>query len=92
MSTFDPSPGLHPGATGPATRHVAITPDDGHDLPLMARHIYVGTAGDLAVVLRDSPLGEGPVVYKNVAVGKFDAWVRRVYATGTTATNLVAQA
>jgi hypothetical protein len=69
----------------------AIVPNDILDLsPFHARTIHVGVSGDLVVI----PAGNddaSPVTFKAVAAGRFDTVaVRRVLATGTTATNLVA--
>ncbi len=100
---FDPTPGINPGPYGPHTRAVPITPADNVDLPMMARRIWVGNAGNIALLPRDNtfnpavPGGPGNtqgavVVFENVPVGFFDMWARQVWATGTTATNLVAVA
>ncbi len=86
---FDPLRGLHPGPAGSATRALAVTPDDSNPLPMVARRLHIGTAGDLKVLLRDDV---APVLLKNVPVGTLQVWVRQVYATGTTATQIVALA
>lgn len=51
------------------------------------RGVYVGVAGDVTVLMAN---GSGPITFKAAPVGVLNINVRRVYATGTTATNLVA--
>jgi hypothetical protein len=71
----------------PASRAFAITPADNIDLASATRAIYVGTAGNLNVVL----VGDtAPVTFANVPAGAtLPLRVRRVRAAGTTAQNLV---
>lgn len=64
----------------------AIVPADGADLPALTRAIYVGVAGDVKVDMETT----GTVTFKALPVGIQRLRVKRVYATGTTATNLVA--
>lgn len=68
-----------------------ITPDNDNDLQEPCSKIFVGTAGDLKVAfVKDDPDTEA-VTLKNVAAGTvLEISVKRVFATGTTATNLVA--
>ena len=65
----------------------AVTPSDTVDLPQPTDALWVGGAGNVAAVLQNNQ----PVVFTAVPAG---AWlpiaVRRVNATGTTATGLVA--
>jgi hypothetical protein len=71
----------------PAPNGYAITPNNSTDLPNNIRAIYVGSAGDIKVDFVDSGSG---VVIKNATAGSILPFqVKRVYATGTTATNLV---
>lgn len=71
---------------------VAVTPDDAQDiLPGLPNvytvGIYVGSGGDIVLV----DAGGTAVKFTAVPTGTFiPAWVRRVNATGTTATNIVA--
>jgi len=81
---FDPLVNRTLSPTGPATDIIPVTPDDSTDLPVMAMSIFIETGGVLrfvtrrgetrAVLLEDQTLL--PVV------------VRRVLATGTTATGV----
>lgn len=68
-----------------------IVPNNGADLPVIPFGIYVGTGGD--VRLKGSEPGAVEVTYKNLPDASYIA-VRaaRVYATGTTATNMIAEA
>lgn len=62
-----------------------VTPDDATDLPNSGA-LYVGTEGDVKATL----IGGGTVIFKNVPAGTFmPIMVNRVFATGTTAADLV---
>lgn len=65
-----------------------ITPSDTVDLTIYQKALYVGVAGDLSVI----PVNQSTdtaVVLKNHPVGYVPIQVRRVMATGTTATSIV---
>ena len=66
---------------------VAITPSDTVALTNATRAIYVGGAGDVAVITND---GQQTITFKAVPVGTW-LWVAasQVKLTGTTATNLL---
>jgi hypothetical protein len=65
----------------------AVTPSDTTDLSTTANRLYVGGAGTLTVVTSHG----STVAFASMAAGSFlDVRVRRVKATGTTATNLIA--
>lgn len=85
----DTLPGLNPGPEGPFVRSWSVTPDDGSALPSVARSLWIGQAGDVTLLLRDST---APITLKNVPVGLLRMWTRRVFATGTTAASIVALA
>jgi hypothetical protein len=83
----------------------AVTPSDTQDLtnaanavptPFYAKALYIGVAGDVKVTMAGDkgaagPAGvEQPVVFKSVPVGLLNVQVRRVWSTGTAATNIVA--
>lgn len=64
----------------------AIVPNDSSDLAEVTRAIYVGGAGDIKVTAN----GGGTATFVGVAAGTIlPVRVVRVFATGTTATNLV---
>jgi hypothetical protein len=67
----------------------AITPDDNNDLAYATRSLWVGGAGNVTVMLAKA---SAPVTYYNVPAGtRLMVSVTRVYATGTTASNLLAE-
>jgi hypothetical protein len=72
----------------PAPNFAVITPSDSTDLPNATRGIWVGVAGDIKV--NGLTTGTG-IVLKNAPVGLLVGQFSRVYATGTTATDLVAE-
>lgn len=86
----DPFVSFSDDPRAPSRAPYAITPSDNTALPLIPRGIYVGTGGD--VTLRGVD-GSGDVTYRNLPDASYIA-VRAVYvrATGTTASNLVAEA
>jgi hypothetical protein len=75
--------------TAPATRFVAITPSDGTDLAEPARALYIGGAGNVSLVGTDDT-GTGGTVFAVTAGQILPLGVRRVRATGTTASAIVA--
>lgn len=68
----------------------AVTPSDSTDLPSVAYGLYIGTGGTLKVDVANEGQGEQTVAFAAVAVGLLPLKVRRVWATGTTATGIVA--
>jgi hypothetical protein len=72
---------------GSLPRYFAIVPDDDDFLPNVTRGLYVGTAGDVRVL---GELDTVAVTLPNLAAGIWHPMrVLRVYATGTTATDIV---
>lgn len=75
--------------TGPIQTGYAITPSDTLDVSITTRGLYVGVAGDVKVTLAANATGSS-VVLKGLASGIIHPiGVRRIYATGTTATDIV---
>lgn len=71
----------------PATLAVAITPDNSNDLVTVTRGIYVGVSGDLKV---DMAGGSSGITFTNLAAGVIHPIrARRIYATGTDATDIL---
>jgi hypothetical protein len=72
-----------PGASG-----FAVVPSNTDDLVRQTRGLYVGGAGDVKVDLADD--GE-ELVFKNVPAGTtLPIQVKKVWATGTSATYIIA--
>lgn len=72
--------------TSPPSNAASVTPDDATDLPFVSRALYVGTPGDLHVLTH----GGQDITYKGVSGTKV-LRVARVYATGTTAADIIAE-
>lgn len=70
----------------PASNAFVVTPDDATDLTTDARFLYVGVSGDITC---DLVGGDTGVLFAAVPVGVFPFRVRRVRATGTTASSIV---
>jgi hypothetical protein len=68
---------------------VAVTPNDGADLPngFVPRALLIGVAGTIVVRTKDNPTAN---VTLTVPAGILPLRVVRVLSTGTTATNIVA--
>lgn len=65
----------------------SVTPSDDNDLSAKPASLYVGTGGDVKV---DMALGD-TVTFTNVQSGTFmPIKVKRVYSTGTTASDITA--
>jgi hypothetical protein len=72
-----------PGLTSPADNAAELTPSDSTNLTTFSRALWVGGAGNLCVTM----IGGQTVTFSNVAAGTFlPIRVKRVLATGTTAT------
>jgi hypothetical protein len=71
----------------PATKAFAITESDDNDVEEVTRAVYVGGAGDIAVVMAE---GGAPVVFGAVPAGTLlPIRISRLMSTDTTATNVV---
>jgi hypothetical protein len=76
--------------SAPARRCIAVTPSDSDNLGAVTKAVYVGVEGDVSLVPIDNPDNAG-ILFKNVPSGSWlPVRARRIRATGTTATNLVA--
>lgn len=76
----------------PASGAKSITPSDSTSFPFVTKSIYVGTGGNIAVVLVTEGDTAGKVtVFSNVLGGTIlPVQATRVNSTSTTASNLVA--
>jgi hypothetical protein len=70
----------------PADTAVAVAPSDSVDLTNVSRALYIGVAGDVKVDMGKTGTA---IVFKAVPVGILAIRAKRVYATGTTATNIL---
>ena len=81
------APYLTADATVSARRAADITPSDTVDLSDPTRGIYVGVSGNIKVTL----VSGGTVTFLGAISGSIlPVQAIRVYATGTTATNMIA--
>lgn len=72
--------------TAPAQNAGAITPNDSTDLFRPTRGLYVGASGDVKVTF----VGGSQATFVGLAPGVIHPFaVERVWATGTTATNII---
>lgn len=72
---------------GSATSAVAITPHDTNDLTDITRGLFVGTGGNVSLILADDSVA---VLFKNVPAGVvLPLRVKRVRATNTTAADML---
>lgn len=74
-------------ATVSARSAVAVTLDQ--DIPT-TRGLYIGTSGNLTVLMANDYGGSFQVTFNNVPVGVFPVQVTRVVSGTTTASNIVA--
>jgi hypothetical protein len=72
---------------GPFHRALAVTPDDANDLVNVCRGVTVGAAGNLKVTFADDSV---PVTIAVSPGFTYRFMLARVWATGTTATGIVA--
>ena len=82
---------LADNVSAPSTHATTVTPSDTVDLTNIPKAIYIGGAGDVVVIGVNAPTGATGVTFKAVAAGTIlPVRARRLLATGTTATNIVA--
>lgn len=88
MPATDRFPGPAQRPDEPCKTAVAVTPHDTTELTNASRALYVGTGGDLVVILVNDSTA---VTFKNVAAGTvLPLRAKIVKSTGTTAANIVA--
>lgn len=86
----DPFGSYADNVSAPCRHWTTLTPSDSTDLTNVPKAIYVGGAGDIAMIGVSAPTGAPGVVWKAVPAGSvLPVRPRRVLATLTTATNLV---
>jgi hypothetical protein len=72
--------------SAPPPAHIAVTPSDSADLEFMTSSLYIGGAGNVAVLSKDGD----SVTYVSNGGGYIVGQFKRVLSTGTTATNIIA--
>jgi hypothetical protein len=77
--------GRQSNLSDPASHAFAVTPSDGSDLSTWALALYVAGSGDVRV----TTWGGETVTFAGVPAGVLPVRVRRVHATGTTATGII---
>ena len=77
---------IRPSLADPADHAAAVVPSDDTDLTVPALALYVGVNGDV----RLKTVSGETVTFVDVPVGILPVRTRRVYSTGTTATDIVA--
>lgn len=73
--------------SSPITGAAAVTPSDSADLGETTLSIYVGHAGAAKLTMFDGSV----VTYPHLAIGRHPLRVKRVWATGTVASDIVAE-
>lgn len=87
----DPFASSSDNVSAPCRRWVAVTPSDTVDLPEIPKALYIGGAGDVAMIGVASPAGASAVAWRAAFAGMIlPVRPRRILATGTTATFIVA--
>lgn len=82
--------GVLPGGDAPAWTAEEVTPSDSVNLTTWARALWVGSAGNLKVIMAGDATNT-PVTFRGVKAGVWmPIQVKRVYATGTSASDIVA--
>lgn len=71
----------------PAENAYSVTPNNTTDLPFATRAFYVGGAGDVKI---DTVGGDTVTLVGCLAGSYHPIRIKRVYLTGTTATNIIA--
>jgi hypothetical protein len=73
------------------THALAVTPNDGADLGSVPKALYVGGGGDITMIGTNAAPGAAGVLWKAVPAGAVLPFrPRRILATGTTATSILA--
>jgi hypothetical protein len=88
MAAVDRYAGTGSDLLGPANDGAAVTPNDSTDLPTVSKRLWIGGAGNVTL----NTVAGTTLVYTNVAAGTYlRVRAARVFSTGTTASNIVAE-
>ncbi len=86
MVTTDRFTGSSSSLTAPFSGAAAVVPNDDTGLDYVSRSLHIGGAGDIRVQTLEGDI----VTFAGVMVGWFPGRISKVFATGTTTTNIVA--
>ncbi|AKH42791.1 hypothetical protein FHS61_000564 [Altererythrobacter atlanticus] len=79
---------LRDSVSDPARSAAPVTPDDGQDMPVVAKALFIGTGGDICLRCVDDG---ADVLFRNLSGGSIlPVRAQAVRATGTTASDIVA--
>lgn len=79
------------GVSDPGERVAAVVPSNTADLTETPKALYVGTGGDIAMIGDNEVAGTAATVWRNVPSGAVVPFrPRRIMATGTTASDILA--
>ena len=83
----DPFVSHETALSSPARNGFSITPNDGIDLSVVCRSLFIGGGGDVSIILAND---SSSVVFKNIPTGSvLPVFAKRVEATLTTATDIL---
>ena len=78
---------LATGLESPAVRAVSISGNDSADLAEVTRAVYIGAGGDITCILDGDTT---PVTFSSMVTGViYQLRIKRLYATGTNANNII---
>jgi hypothetical protein len=84
----DPYAGTGSDLLGPAAQAAAVVPSDTANLPTSSKRLWVGGSGNVKL----TTVGGSTVTYLAVPAGTYlQVRAQQVFATGTTATNIIAE-
>lgn len=87
MADRFPGNGNNEDLHGPATKAAAVTPNDTNDLAYNSKRLHIGTGGTVKI----DTVGGDTVTYTAASGTYLNVRAKKVYSTGTTATNIVAE-
>lgn len=88
MPAVDTTANLQKDMTTPPEGAFDVTTHNTNEQPFVMRRLYVGTGGNVRVGYKDG----STVTYKNVPDGSYiGGRIKRVYTTGTTASDLIGE-
>jgi hypothetical protein len=72
---------------GPTTKAAAVTPNDTNDLTYTSKRLHIGTGGTVKI----DTAGGDTVTYTAATGTYLNVRAKRVYSTGTSTSNIVAE-